>query len=106
MLNAAGKAKFRPFTQAREIRGEGAAMADAIAMAAPPDTPAYGKGGSVDWEGFHCLCFAGQMIVSKVPVSFCLTINWNGPDDKVAAMMQAYIAGAADVLAETAQAVG
>src|SRR5262245_60036073 len=31
MLNAAGKAKFRPFTQAREIRGEGAAMADAIA---------------------------------------------------------------------------
>ena len=82
------------------------AMADAIAMAAPPDTPAYGKGGSVDWEGFHCLAFAGQMIVSKVPVSFCLTINWNGPDDKVAAMMQAYIAGAADVLAETAQAVG
>jgi len=46
---------------------------------------------------------AGQM---KVPVSFCLTINWNGRDDKVAAMMQAYIAGAADVLAETAQAVG
>jgi hypothetical protein len=31
MLNAAGKAKFRPFTQSREIRGEGAAMADAIA---------------------------------------------------------------------------
>jgi hypothetical protein len=30
-LNAAGRAKFRPFTQAREIRGEGAAMADAIA---------------------------------------------------------------------------
>jgi hypothetical protein len=30
-LNAAGKAKFRPFTQARESRGEGAAMADAIA---------------------------------------------------------------------------
>ncbi len=82
------------------------AMADAIAMAVPPDTPAYGKGGSVDWEGFHCLAFAGQMIVSKMPVSFCLTINWNGPDDKVAAMMQAYIAGAADVLAETAQAVG
>jgi hypothetical protein len=40
---------------------------------------------------------AGQTIVSKVPVSFCLTIDWNGPDDKVAAMMQAYIAGAADV---------
>jgi beta-lactamase class A len=82
------------------------AMADAIAMTVPPDTPAYGKGGSIDWEGFHCLCFAGQMIVSKVPVSFCLTINWNGPDDKVAAMKQAYLAGAVEVLAETAQAVG
>jgi hypothetical protein len=46
------------------------------------------------------------MIVSKVPVSFCLTINWNGPDDKVAAMKQAYLAGAVEVLAETAQAVG
>ena len=31
LINAAGKAKFRPFTQAREIRGDGAAMADAIA---------------------------------------------------------------------------
>jgi peptidoglycan hydrolase-like protein with peptidoglycan-binding domain len=30
-LNAAGKAKFRPFTQKREVNGEGAAMADAIA---------------------------------------------------------------------------
>ena len=82
------------------------AMADAIAKTVPSDTPAYGKGGSIDWEHFHCLCFAGQMIVAKVPVTFCLTINWNGPDDKVPAMMQAYIAGAADVLAETAQAVG
>ena len=82
------------------------AMADAITMAVPPDTPAYGKGGSIDWEGFHCLAFSGQMIVSKVPVTFCLTINWNGPDDKVPAMMQSYIAGAADVLRTTAQAVG
>jgi len=72
----------------------------------PPDTPAYGKGGSIDWEGFHCMCVAGQMIVSKVPVTFCLTVNWNGPDDKVPAMMQSYIAGAADVLRATAQAVG
>jgi hypothetical protein len=45
---------------------------------------------------------AGQKIVSKVPVTFCLTINWNVPDDKV----DAYIAGAVDVLRATAQAVG
>ena len=82
------------------------AMADAIAMTVPPDTVAYGKGGSIDWEGFHCLAFAGQMIVAKVPVTFCLTVNWSGPNDKVAGMMEAYIAAVADVLREAAQAVG
>jgi beta-lactamase class A len=82
------------------------AMADAIAMTVPPDTVAYGKGGSIDWEGFHCLAFAGQMIVAKVPVTFCLTINWSGPNDKVAGMMEAYVAAVADVLREAAQAVG
>ena len=82
------------------------AMADAVAKAVPPDTPAYGKGGSIDWERFHCLCFAGQMIVARVPVTFCLTINWSGPDDKVPAMAESYIAAAADVLREAAQSVG
>ena len=82
------------------------AMADAIAMTVPPDTVAYGKGGSIDWEGFHCLAFAGQMIVAKVPVTFCLTVNWNGPNDKVAAMMDGYITAVAEVLREAAQAVG
>jgi beta-lactamase class A len=81
------------------------AMADAIAMTVPPDTVAYGKGGSIDWEGFHCLAFAGQMMVAKAPVTFCLTLNWSGPNDKVAGMMEAYIAAVADVLREAAQAV-
>jgi beta-lactamase class A len=76
------------------------AMADAIAMTVPPDTVAYGKGGSIDWEGFHCLAFAGQMMVAKAPVTFCLTLNWSGPNDKVAGMMEAYIAAVADVLRE------
>ena len=74
------------------------AMADAIAKSVPPDTPAYGKGGSIAWGGFHCMSIAGQMIVSKVPVTFCLTINWNGPDDKAPAIVDAYVAGANDVL--------
>ena len=39
------------------------AMADAIALLVPADTPAYMKGGSIDWNGFHCLAAAGQMIV-------------------------------------------
>ena len=37
--------------------------ADAIAMVVPADTVAYMKGGSIDWNGFHCLAVAGQMIV-------------------------------------------
>ncbi len=31
------------------------AMADAIALVVPADTVAYMKGGSIDWNGFHCL---------------------------------------------------
>jgi beta-lactamase class A len=82
------------------------AMADAIVKSVPPDTPAYGKGGSIAWGGFNCMSIAGQMIVSKVPVTFCLTINWNGPEDKASTIVDAYIAGAADVLRAAAQSVG
>ncbi len=62
------------------------AMADALPLMVPADTVAYGKGGSIDWEDFHCLNVAGQMIVRDVPVTFCFTINWTGPDAGVAAM--------------------
>ena len=44
------------------------------------------------------------MIVATVPITFCLTINWTGPDDGVATMTQSYMA-AADVLREAAQAI-
>jgi beta-lactamase class A len=53
-------------------------MADAIALVVPQDTPAYLKGGSIDWSGFHCLAVAGQMIVAAV--TFCLTLNWTDAD--------------------------
>ncbi|HTE79495.1 MAG TPA: hypothetical protein VK634_02255, partial [Reyranella sp.] len=82
------------------------AMADALVLVVPPDTPAYGKGGSIDWQDFHCFCLAGQMIVGKVPVTFCFTINWTGPADGVGAMFQSYKTTIADVLREAAQAVG
>lgn len=61
------------------------AMADAAWMTVPDGLPAYGKGGSLDWEGktasganqhFHALCFAGQMLVGKTPVTFSFTWNW------------------------------
>jgi beta-lactamase class A len=82
------------------------AMADAIVHVVPPDTIAYAKGGSIEWAGFHCFCLPGQMIVGKVPVTFCFTINWTGPDDGVAAIFKSYVGAVADVLKEAAQAVG
>ena len=81
------------------------AMADAIAFVVPPDTAAYGKGGSIDWEDFHCFCLAGQMIMRQVPVTFCFTINWTGPDDSVASVFPAYKTAVADALREAAQAL-
>jgi beta-lactamase class A len=81
-------------------------MADSIVHVVPADTAAYAKGGSIDWEGFHCFCLPGQMIVSKVPVTFCFTINWTGPGDGISAIFEAYKDGVAEVLREAAQAVG
>jgi beta-lactamase class A len=46
------------------------------------------------------------MIVGKVPVTFCFTINWTGPDDGVAAIFKSYVGAVADVLGEAAKAVG
>jgi beta-lactamase class A len=82
------------------------AMADALVHVVPADTPAWGKGGSIDWQGFHCFCLPGQMIVGKVPVTFCFTINWTGPADGVGAIFQAYKTAIADVLQEGARLVG
>ena len=82
------------------------AMADAIIHVVPVDTVAYAKGGSIEWAGFHCFSFPGQMIVGKVPVTFCFTINWTGPDDGVAAIFKSYVGAVADILREAAQATG
>jgi len=80
-------------------------MADALAQVMPPNTVAYGKGGNIDWAGFHCLCLAGQMVVAEVPITFCLSANWSGPDDGVAGVFQAYKDAVADVLKAAAEAV-
>ncbi len=65
------------------------AMADSLALVVPPDTPAYGKGGSIDWGDFHCFSLPGQMIVRQVPVTFCFTINWTGPAESVGSVFPA-----------------
>ena len=82
------------------------AMADSLVLVVPPNTLAYGKGGSIDWQDFHCFCLAGQMIVGKVPVTFCFTINWKGPEESVGTTFQSYKTAVADVLGEAARAVG
>lgn len=66
------------------------AMADAMPMMVPADTMAYGKGGSIDWEDFHCFCVAGQMVQPAQRSSFCFIVNWKGPDDSVAGMFKEF----------------
>lgn len=80
------------------------AMADAIARTVPPGIAAFGKGGSIDWEGFHCLCFPGQMVVGNTAATFCFTLNWTG-DVHSDRRADAFIAAAAKVLAEVSKAV-
>ena len=82
------------------------AMATALSAVVPADTVAYGKGGSIDWMNFHCYCLPGAMIVGKAQVTFCFTINWSGSDDGVAAIFKEYVAAVANVLQESARAVG
>jgi len=54
------------------------AMANALPMVVPAGLASYGKGGSIDWEDFHCLSVAGQMVADGIPVTFCFTCNWSG----------------------------
>lgn len=78
-------------------------MASAIIHVVPLDTMVYAKGGSIDWAGFHCFCLPSQMIVGRLLVTFCFTINWSGPDDGVAAIFKSYVGAVAEVLREAAQ---
>jgi beta-lactamase class A len=81
------------------------AMADAIALVVPQDTPAYLKGGSIDWNGFHCLTVAGQMIVAATPVTFCLMLNWSDGDGEKAAVEGRYKQTVAEILRRTRKQV-
>jgi len=76
------------------------AMADAIARVVPPDTPAYMKGGSIDWNGFHCLALAGQMIVRDVPVTTAFILNWTDGEGDAQKTAAAYKDAVAEVLAK------
>lgn len=73
-------------------------MADAIAAVVPPEIKAYAKGGSIDWNGFQCLCVAGQMEVGDGKVTFCFTINWEGRDEDWPAVQSAVLVALREAL--------
>jgi beta-lactamase class A len=82
------------------------AMADAIAKVVPPDTAAYAKGGSIEFNNFNCLCVPGQMVVrGQTPVTFCFTVNWPGPDSGFPAVAAAYAKAVGDILLAVQQVV-
>ena len=81
-------------------------MATALTQVVPPHIVAYGKGGSIDWQDFHCLSLPGDMVVGATHVTFCFTINWSGPDSGVPDMMRTYVAAVAGVLEASAKDVG
>jgi beta-lactamase class A len=96
------------FFQQAETRAEFkriSAMADAMPMMVPEDIMAYGKGGSIDWGGFHCLCGAGQMVQPGRRTSFCFILNWSGTDDSVIETMTSFKQHSRHVLALAAEAV-
>lgn len=79
------------------------AMANVLPLIVPPDTPAYGKGGSLDSNGYNALVAAGQMRVGggKIPVSFCFTINYPGdPAPEVMGVLGAAAKGSLSAIAE------
>ncbi|MDR3397177.1 MAG: serine hydrolase [Pandoraea sp.] len=80
------------------------ATADALWMAVPDGLLSFGKGGSLDWESYHCLCFAGQMRVRTTPVTFCFTLNWTGGKLSTERTGE-FIAAASDALKAAAAAV-
>lgn len=75
-------------------------IADAIAPSMPLGVSAFGKGGSLDFNGSYVLTFAGGMYVPDRWVYFSLLLNWTdaevSPDAQVLA---SYIAAAKTIFA-------
>ncbi len=67
-------------------------MATAMPQLAPTDVMAYGKGGSISWNGQQALAVGGQMVAGPVRATFYFAINWAGDDDSMAPMAQRVVA--------------
>lgn len=83
------------------------AMANAISLVVPANTAAFAKGGSIEWLDFNTLCLPGQMVVGgKVPVTFCFTVNWDGPPSTIPVVQAEVIVAVRDALQESANVFG
>ncbi len=58
-------------------------MADAIPLIVPANVLGFGKGGSIDWDGFHCIAVAGQMVSGSATVTFSFILNWTGDNKTI-----------------------
>lgn len=74
------------------------AMADAMFMLMPENVTGYGKGGSIDWDDFHCFSVAGQMATSGCRATFSFTINWKGPQASVPGMLEQFAGRSAQAM--------
>jgi len=64
------------------------AMANAMPLITPPDVMAYGKGGSIDWNGSQAVAVAGQMVAGPVRATFFWGVNWPGEADSVPPVLE------------------
>ncbi|MBW4022594.1 MAG: serine hydrolase [Proteobacteria bacterium] len=76
-----GKFFAKPETLAEFKRIQ--AMADAIPLIVPANVLGFGKGGSIDWDGFHCIAVAGQMVSGSATVTFSFILNWTGDNKTI-----------------------
>ena len=95
--------KEATLTEFRRIQ----AMADAIPRIVPPGIAAWAKGGSIEWQGFNCICVPGQMLIgARVPATFCFNVNWDGPPSTIPEVSAEFAATVLKVLTRTAEAFG
>ena len=82
-------------------------MADALWSVVPENTPAYGKGGSIEWENFNCFSLPGQMrLGGSVPVTFSFCVNWMGKPNTIPRVFDQFASTIKNALAATAKTFG
>lgn len=82
-------------------------MADALWAVVPQDTPAYGKGGSIEWDGFNCFSLPGQMLLGgTLPVTFSFCVNWKAPPSSIPGVFDGFASTIRAALGATAKAFG